>query len=106
MNIECREEIIELLHRTSDLPPLQRILVLAYAAADQDDTGTVLETGIKIAEDIGMSAQLFSRVRRELISSGWLEEDAPSRIGNVRYYRLTEKATGDEPSNVIALRSA
>ncbi|WP_432034463.1 replication initiation protein, RepL2 [Streptomyces antibioticus] len=105
MNIECREEIIELLKLTSALPPLQRILILAYAAADQDETGTVLETGVKIAEDIGMSVQLFSRVRRELIGSGWLEEDVPARIGNVRYYRLTEKAAG-QASNVIALRSA
>jgi hypothetical protein len=42
MNIECREEVVELLRRTSELPPLQRIVVLLYASKDQTDTGTVV----------------------------------------------------------------
>jgi hypothetical protein len=104
MNIECREEVVDLLRRTSDLPPLQRIMILLYASKDQTDTGTVPETAAAMAADLGMLPQLFTRVRRQLIEGGWLEEDPEMRIGKVRYYRLTPKATG-ETNNVIPLRS-
>lgn len=104
MNIEFREEVVDLLRRTSDLPPLQRIVLLLYASKDQTETGTVPETAAAMAEDLGMLPQLFTRVRRQLIDGGWLEEDPEMRIGRVRYYRLTPKATG-EPDNVIPLRS-
>ncbi|MFH8797671.1 replication initiation protein, RepL2 [Streptomyces sp. NPDC017941] len=105
MNIECREEVVYLLKRTSELPPLQRIVILLYASKDQTDTGTVPETAAAMAEELGMLPQLFTRVRRQLIDGGWLEEDAAMRIGKVKYYRLTPKATGGT-SNVIPLRSA
>lgn len=105
MKIESREEIVELLKRTSDLPPLQRIIVMLYASKDQTDAGTVVETGTALADELGMLSQLFTRVRRQLIEGGWLEEDTALRIGKVRYYRLTDKA-GPRPSNVVPLRPA
>ncbi|MGT2532894.1 hypothetical protein ACU4GG_41895 [Streptomyces nojiriensis] len=40
-----------------------------------------------------MSPQLFSRVRRELISGGWLEEFG-ERLGHMRFYRRTDRTTG------------
>lgn len=104
MNIECREEVVDLLRRTSELPPLQRIVVLLYASKDQTDTGTVPETAASMAGDLGMLPQLFTRVRRQLIEGGWLEEDPEMRVGKVRYYRLTPKATGGT-DNVVQLRS-
>ncbi|GAB2966224.1 replication initiation protein, RepL2 [Streptomyces heilongjiangensis] len=105
MSIECREQIRDLMKLTSDLPPLQRLVVILYAAMDQDDTGTVHETGANLAAEAGMTPQLFSRVRRELVAAGWLEE-GPGRIGNVRFYRLTEKADAEGGASVVALRSA
>lgn len=105
MNIECREQIRDLMKLTSELPPLQRLVVILYAAMDQDEQGTVYETGATLAAEAGMTPQLFSRVRRELVASGWLEE-SPGRIGNVRFYRLTSKANPDGGASVISLRSA
>jgi len=105
MNIECREEILDLLKVTSELPPLQRLVIILYAAMDQDDTGTVPVTGLALAAEAGMTPQLFSRVRRELVAAGWLEENPGLRIGNVRYYRLTSKVQ-TQPDNVVPLRSA
>ncbi|MEF9908615.1 replication initiation protein, RepL2 [Streptomyces flavovirens] len=106
MNIECREEIRDLLKVTSDLPPLQRLVIILYASMDQDDTGTVNATGAMLAAEAGMTPQLFSRVRRELVAAGWLEENPALRVGNVRYYRLTSKAVFGLDDNVIPLRSA
>lgn len=105
MNIECREEIRDLLKLTKDLPPLQRLVVILYASMDQDETGTVPVTGLHLAAEAGMTPQLFSRVRRELVSSGWLEENPAMRIGNVRFYRLTEKANPNADADILQFRT-
>lgn len=97
-------DVTQLLKNTSKLPPLQRIVLVLYAVADSDSTGTVEATGTDLAEQVGMSRQLFSRVRRELIAGGWLEEDVEARFGKIRFYRLTRKCGGPENA-VISLDS-
>ncbi|MGW3458314.1 replication initiation protein, RepL2 [Streptomyces olivaceoviridis] len=104
MNIESREEIRDLLKLTKELPSLQRLVVILYASMDQDDTGTVTVTGLNLAAEAGMTPQLFSRVRRELVASGWLEENPVLRIGNVRFYRLTEKANPNADAAILQFR--
>ncbi|MFC9297072.1 replication initiation protein, RepL2 [Streptomyces sp. NPDC057011] len=90
---DARAEVQRVLRETGDLPPLQRLLLVLYAVSDTDEIGTVHATGAELAAEASMSPQLLSRVRRELISGGWLEESG-ERLGNMRFYRRTDKTTG------------
>jgi DNA-binding transcriptional ArsR family regulator len=54
----------------------------------------VERTAAELAERIGVPAPHFSRARRELESDGWLEY--VYKEGQVKFYRLGEKATGRE----------
>ncbi|MFD8631961.1 replication initiation protein, RepL2 [Streptomyces sp. NPDC059533] len=90
---DARAEVRRILRETGGLPPLQRLLLVQYAVSDTDEIGTVHATGAEPAAEAAMSPQLFSRVRRELISGGWLEESG-ERLGNMRFYRRTDRTTG------------
>ncbi|MEU5599542.1 hypothetical protein [Streptomyces sp. NPDC020298] len=52
----------------------------------------VERTGAELAERIGVPAPHFSRTRRELVEDGWLEHTHSE--GQVKFFRLGEKATG------------
>ncbi|MEU5476759.1 MarR family transcriptional regulator [Streptomyces mirabilis] len=61
----------------------------------------VERTAAELAERIGVPAPHFSRARRELEADGWLEHT--HNEGQVKFFRLGEKATGREV--VVPLRS-
>lgn len=73
------------------LPHLQRNLMMLYAVKGGLD-GDVREMAIDLAARLGVSVPAFSRARTELEREGWLEMTA--RFGQVKHYRLGEKATG------------
>ncbi|MEU0770660.1 MarR family transcriptional regulator [Streptomyces albogriseolus] len=62
---------------------------------------SVERTAAELAERIGVPASHFSRARRELVADGWLEET--HKEGQVRFFRLGERATGREV--VVPMRS-
>ncbi|MCF3137213.1 MULTISPECIES: helix-turn-helix domain-containing protein [Streptomyces] len=93
---------LRLLTHTAGLPANQRLILTLYAAHPTDRAGTVSKTAAELAEVLGMSPTVFSRTRRQLVEAGWLEES--ERLGHIRYYRLSPKATGEEV--VVPLRRA
>jgi acyl carrier protein phosphodiesterase len=86
-----------LLSHTKDLSPNQRLLLVFYATLPTGRTGTQ-QTGQVLAEAMGWAPTFFSRVRKELVESGWLEEY--DRFNNIRYYHLTNQALGRRPKVV------
>ncbi|MFJ3309429.1 replication initiation protein, RepL2 [Streptomyces sp. NPDC086549] len=93
---------LRLLEHTAGLPANQRLILMLYAAHPTDRAGTVGKTAAELADILGMSPTVFSRTRRQIVESGWLEES--ERLGHIRYYRLSPKATGEEV--VVPLRRA
>jgi hypothetical protein len=81
----------------------QRLILMAYSMLTTERSGVVLKTGAELAKLLDLDPTVFSRLRRGLIREGWLEESG-SPLGNIRYYRLSEKATGDQV--VVPLRRA
>ncbi|MGW7256841.1 MarR family transcriptional regulator [Streptomyces sp. NPDC054834] len=63
--------------------------------------GSVECTAAQLAERMGIPAPHFSRARRELEADGWLEYTHSE--GQVKFFRLGERATGHEV--VVPLRS-
>jgi hypothetical protein len=51
---------------------------------------------------VGMFPTVFSRMRRQVVEAGWLEET--ERLAHISYYRLSAKSTGEEI--VVPLRRA
>lgn len=102
MNGDDKQGYVDLLRRTAGLTANQRVIVLTYAMLPADRGGAVVKTAQDLAELLGLSPTVFSRIRRQLIEGGWLEES--DRLGHIRYYRLTSKATGEQV--VIPLRRA
>lgn len=80
----------------------QRLVVMLYALHPTDRSGTVVETAADLAKLVGLSPTVFSRTRRQIVDTGWLEET--QRIGHIRYYRLSAEASGE--SVVLELRRA
>jgi DNA-binding MarR family transcriptional regulator len=97
-----KEMTLRLLEHTAGLPANQRLILMLYAAHPTDRAGTVSKTAAELADVLGMSPTVFSRTRRQIVESGWLEES--ERLGHIRYYRLSPKATGEEV--VVPLRRA
>lgn len=91
-----------LLCRTGDLTPTQRLIVMLYALSASDRSGVVRETGQDLAEQLSMTPTVFSRVRKQLVTAGWLEES--ERFAHIAYYRLSPQALGEQ--NVIPMRRA
>jgi DNA-binding MarR family transcriptional regulator len=97
-----KEMTLRLLEHTAGLPANQRLILMLYVAHPTDRAGTVSKTAAELADVLGMSPTVFSRTRRQIVESGWLEES--ERLGHIRYYRLSPKATGEEV--VVPLRRA
>ncbi|WP_329572877.1 replication initiation protein, RepL2 [Kitasatospora sp. NBC_01266] len=98
MQINSREDVRRLMSVTSSLPPNQRIVVLLYATHEQDPgSGAVPVDAKELAGEINMDPSLFSRLRGQLVTAGWME-----KIEDTVYYRLTSKAGGDD--NVVPMR--
>ncbi|MFI9206295.1 replication initiation protein, RepL2 [Streptomyces sp. NPDC053048] len=90
------------LRRSRKLKPNQRLLLQLYATAHKAPNGAVQKTAAVLAEELGWTPTLFSRVRKDLAKEGWLEE--VDRISNSPIYRLGELSTGER--RVVPLRSA
>jgi DNA-binding MarR family transcriptional regulator len=104
VTIVNKERFLAFLKATVDLTPTQREILLAYDALSSDSPKGVVEmTGLDIAKLLGLRDTVFSRLRRQLVAAGYLEESPQHRLGNIRYYRPSEKIAGDD-SNVIPLR--
>ncbi|MGW7256877.1 helix-turn-helix domain-containing protein [Streptomyces sp. NPDC054834] len=88
------------LRRTAGLSPSQRLIVLLYAMMPTDRAGAVRMTGQELAAEVDMTPTVFSRMRRQLVEAGWLEQS--DRFSNIVYFRLTSRATGEE--NVVSMR--
>lgn len=99
---DAKDMTLRLLGHTAGLPANQRLILMLYAAHPTDRAGTVSKTAAELADILGMSPTVFSRTRRQIVESGWLEES--ERLGHIRYYRLSPKATGEEV--VVPLRRA
>lgn len=100
MQIDSREDVRKLMRLTSGLAPNQRMVVMLYAAHDQDpSSGAVPMDAKELAAEINMDPSLFSRLRGQLVERGWME-----KIEDTVYYRLTSKADGHD--NVLPLRRA
>ncbi|MGW1496444.1 replication initiation protein, RepL2 [Streptomyces sp. NPDC002402] len=92
----------EVLRRSEDLTPNQRLLLQLYAIMPKEPGGAVRKTARELAEDwLGWTPSLFSRVRGQLVEDGWLE--FVDKLSNSPIYRLGERATGQR--TVIQLRS-
>lgn len=95
-----RQQYQELLQRTTGLTANQRLIVLTYAHLPTDRTGTVQRTASELAQLLGLSPTVFSRLRKQLIANEWLEQSG--RLGSIRYYRLAPRVTGRDV--VVPLR--
>ncbi|MFF2548340.1 hypothetical protein ACFVUY_38085 [Kitasatospora sp. NPDC058063] len=96
------EEYRALLRRTKELAPGPRLVLTLYKAMPKDrTTGAVRLTAKALAGELGWTESQFSKARTVLIDGGWLE--AADRYGNVRIFRLTDKALGTK-STVVPLR--
>ncbi|MFF1680768.1 replication initiation protein, RepL2 [Streptomyces sp. NPDC058256] len=92
----------EVLRRSEDLTPNQRLLLQLYAIMPKEPGGAVRKTARELAEDwLGWKPSLFSRVRGQLVEDGWLE--FVDKLSNSPIYRLGERATGQR--TVIPLRT-
>jgi len=94
------QHLLNLMERTAGLAANKRLIVMTYALLPADRSGTVEKMGREIAEFLNLTEAVFSRARRQLIEEGWLEQS--SELGNIKYYRLTPKATGEQV--VVPLR--
>ncbi|MFD5084365.1 replication initiation protein, RepL2 [Kitasatospora sp. NPDC058406] len=98
---DIRDEVRAVVGRTRDLNPNQRLLLAFYATLPAGRTGTQ-QTGQALAEEMGWAPTVFSRIRKELVEAGWLDEY--DRFNNVRYFRLSDHALGRRPK-VVRLRN-
>lgn len=72
----------------SELPPLQRLVALAYADHARDgDTSWV--TYRRMRERTGLSRDAIARHNAGLIAAGWLQVVTPARQHRAAIYRLT-----------------
>jgi hypothetical protein len=100
-----KQAVLDLLRSTSGsgLTANQRLILMVYSMLATERSGVVRKTGAELAKLLDLDPTVFSRLRRGLIKEGWLEESGPA-LGNIRYYRLSEKSTGEQV--VIPLRRA
>ncbi|MFD8782579.1 hypothetical protein [Kitasatospora sp. NPDC059599] len=99
---DTHNDVRALIGCTKDLTANQRLLLVHYAALPAGKTGTQ-QTGQALAAEMGWAPTFFSRIRKELVEAGWLEEY--DRFNNIRYYRPTDQALGRRPK-VVRLRHA
>ncbi|MEU9376977.1 winged helix-turn-helix domain-containing protein [Streptomyces sp. NPDC048255] len=77
--------------RISRLPHLKQNLLMTYAVFGALERAVEM-TAVELAEIVGVPPSHFSRARRELEAEGWME--FTHKEGQVKFYRLGEKATG------------
>lgn len=91
-----------LIRAAMSLPQTNMRIVLHFLTAPKTIDGTVEQTGITIAEAIGMNRSLYARTIKKVVEEGWIEP--ASKVQNIQYYRLGEKAGGKhEDAKVIKL---
>ncbi|MEV4560008.1 replication initiation protein, RepL2 [Kitasatospora sp. NPDC049285] len=93
-------ELRGLLRRSNAMGPNQRLLLAFYSALPPGEDGTQ-RTAQKLAEEMGWAPTFFSRIRKELVEAGLLEEY--SKFNNIPYYRLSSRALGRK-GKVVQLR--
>ncbi|MEU6540527.1 replication initiation protein, RepL2 [Streptomyces sp. NPDC047000] len=94
MKIHEAADVQYLLRKTGRvLTPSQRIVVMLYASCEQRPDGTVMIKASELAVIAGMTAPVFSRTRKELVTAGWMEETGG--VGSVKLYRLTPEIFED-----------
>ncbi|MFD9575332.1 hypothetical protein ACFWBI_36620 [Streptomyces sp. NPDC059982] len=86
-------ELEALAQRISALPHLKQNVLMRYAILGGLET-SVEKTAAELAEMAGVPAPHFSKARRELEADGWLE--FTHKEGQVKFFRLGERATGRE----------
>jgi DNA-binding MarR family transcriptional regulator len=84
-------ELDALQTRISGLSHLKQNILMTYAILGGLEN-SVERTAAELAERIGVAAPHFSRARRELENSNWLEHT--HNEGQVRFFRLGPAATG------------
>jgi DNA-binding MarR family transcriptional regulator len=97
----AQEKFKAFLRRTAGLTANQRLILQMYVNLATDRSGTVEMPGKELALLIGLAPPVFSRLRKQLIEDGWLEESGRPH-GRIHYYRLAPKATGEQV--VVPLR--
>ncbi|MEZ0069934.1 DNA-binding MarR family transcriptional regulator [Streptacidiphilus sp. MAP12-20] len=95
-------DIRALLRRTGELTPTQRLVVMLYALSATDRGGVVRETGRDLASQLNMTPTVFSRMRKQLVFLGWLEES--EKFAHIAYFRLSPRALGEQV--VVPMRRA
>ncbi|MFD3641777.1 MULTISPECIES: hypothetical protein [Streptomyces] len=93
-------ELEALQARISELSHLKQNVIMTYAILGGLER-SVERTAATLASLMGVPAPHFSRARRELEADGWVEFTHAE--GQVKFYRLGERATGREV--VVQLRS-
>ncbi|MGV9267473.1 replication initiation protein, RepL2 [Kitasatospora sp. NPDC003701] len=94
-------ELRAVIGRSKDLGPNQRLLLAFYGTLPPGEEGTQ-QTAQALAAEIGWAPTFFSRVRRDLVREGLLDEY--HKFNNIKYYRLSSKALGGRKGRAI-LRS-
>jgi DNA-binding IclR family transcriptional regulator len=84
-------ELDALQARIGELPHLKQNVLMTYAIMGGLDQA-VERTQAELAARIGIPRSHFTRARQQLEAEGWLEYT--HREGQVKFYRLGEKATG------------
>ncbi|WP_342777904.1 replication initiation protein, RepL2 [Streptomyces hundungensis] len=99
-NDKCK--LVDVLHRTTGMTAPQRLVVMLHARHPNRPRRRGHRDERPTRQPVGMSPTVFSRIPRQAVEAGWLEEsECPAHIS---YYRLSAKGTGEDV--VVPLRRA
>ncbi|MEU5383591.1 hypothetical protein ACFVT9_29105 [Kitasatospora cineracea] len=93
-----------ILRKVIALPPTEAKIVLHFLTAQKTGDGTVLQSGMAIAREIGMNRSQYAQKIKDVLAAGWVEQAA--KVQNIAYYRLGPEAGAAHQDNVIQLRRA
>jgi DNA-binding MarR family transcriptional regulator len=100
-----KQDFVRFLQTTADRTATERLILLTYVTLSSDERGGIVnKTGVELAKLLNLAPTVFSRLRRQLVEDGYLEESPQHRLGNIRYYRLTAKVSRGSGTVVIPLR--
>ncbi|MFJ1756573.1 hypothetical protein [Kitasatospora sp. NPDC088134] len=91
-----------ILRKVIALPPTEAKIVLHFLSAKKTAEGTVLQSGMAIAKEIGMNRSQYARKIKDVLAAGWVEQAAKEQ--NIAYYRLGPEAGATDNATVIPLR--
>jgi DNA-binding MarR family transcriptional regulator len=100
-----KREFVGLLRTTADRTATERLILLTYVMLSSAERGGIVnKTGVELANLLNLAPTVFSRLRRQLVEDGYLEESPQHRLGNIRYYRATTKVWRGSRNVVVPLR--